>query len=76
MLFVQGSRDALGTPEELRPILATLEVAADLFVVDGGDHSFNVLKRTGMPQTRSDETVHDEIARWLRARLRGGVGGV
>jgi predicted alpha/beta-hydrolase family hydrolase len=75
MLFVQGSRDALGTPEELRPILDTLNAAADLFVVEGGDHSFKVLKRADVPQARIDETVQDEIARWLRERLRGGAGG-
>jgi hypothetical protein len=46
-----------------------------LFVVEGGDHSFKVLKRAGVPQARVDETVQDEIARWLRERLRGGAGG-
>jgi len=69
MLFVQGSRDALGTPEELRPILGKLKAATDLFVVEGGDHSFKVLKRSGVPQARIDASVQDEIARWLRARL-------
>ena len=29
MLFVQGSRDAFGTPEELAPILGTLKVGRD-----------------------------------------------
>lgn len=72
MLFVQGSRDALGTPEELRPILGKLKAPSDLFVVEGGDHSFKVLKGAGVPQARVDEAVQDEIARWLRERLRGG----
>jgi predicted alpha/beta-hydrolase family hydrolase len=38
MLFVQGSRDGFGTPDELRPIVESLP-AAELFVVEGGDHS-------------------------------------
>jgi predicted alpha/beta-hydrolase family hydrolase len=69
MLFVQGSRDAFGTPEELRAVLAALEVAADLRVVEDGDHSFKVPKRSGMSQDQVYEFVFDEIARWLRAKV-------
>ena len=42
MLFVQGSRDAFGTPSELAPVLAPLSPPATLHVVEGGDHSFKV----------------------------------
>ena len=35
------------TPDELRPILTELKAPADLYVVEGGDHSFKVLKRAG-----------------------------
>ena len=38
MLFVQGSRDAFGTPDELRPILHELAVPTELFEIEGGDH--------------------------------------
>jgi predicted alpha/beta-hydrolase family hydrolase len=48
MLFVQGSRDPFGTPDELRPILKELKAPTDLYVVEGGDHSFKVLKRAGI----------------------------
>src|SRR5262245_58096782 len=48
MLFVQGSHDAFGTPDELRAIFGELDVAADLFVVEGGDHSFKVPKRSAL----------------------------
>ena len=50
MLFVQGSRDPFGTPDELWPILKELQALADLYVVEGGDHSFKVLKRAGIAQ--------------------------
>src|SRR6516165_7680141 len=50
MLFVQGSRDAFGTPDELQPIIARLRPAAELYVVEGGDHSFKVPKRAGVGQ--------------------------
>lgn len=67
MLFVQGERDAFGTPDELRPILAKL-AAAGLHVVPGGDHSFKVPKRLGVAQEQVYETILDRIAEWLRAQ--------
>ncbi len=69
MLFVQGSRDAFGTPEELRAVLGGLEVAADLCVVEDGDHSFKVPKRSAAPQDQVYEFVLDEIVRWLRVKV-------
>jgi uncharacterized protein len=69
MLFVQGSRDAFGTPDELRPVIATLKAPADLYVVEGGDHSYKVAKRSGPPQEQVYESVLDEIERWLRRSL-------
>src|SRR5262249_23013534 len=50
MLFVQGARDAFGTPEELRPILAKLEAPAELLVIEEGDHSLKVPKAGGLTQ--------------------------
>jgi predicted alpha/beta-hydrolase family hydrolase len=68
MLFVQGSRDAFGTPDELRPILGKLK-SAELFEVAGGDHSFKVLKRAGVSQEDTYKMVLDRIDRWLRQNL-------
>ena len=65
MLFVQGARDALGTPEELYPILEPLEPRAELYVVEGGDHSFRVLKSAGVRQQDVDRGIHDQVAGWL-----------
>lgn len=56
MLFLQGTRDALADLTLLEPIVADLE--ASLHVVDGADHSFRVLRRSG----RTDEEVLDELA--------------
>jgi predicted alpha/beta-hydrolase family hydrolase len=68
MLFVQGSRDAFGTPAELQPIIARLDVPTDLYVVDGGDHSFRVPKSTGITQQEVFRAIQDRIAAWLRAQ--------
>jgi predicted alpha/beta-hydrolase family hydrolase len=69
MLFVQGERDTFGTPEELRPILGKLKVPVELHVVAGGDHSFKVLKRSGVAQEDTYKAVLDRIDQWLRATL-------
>src|ERR1700730_15375660 len=66
MSFVQGSRDAFGTPDELRLIIKELKVPADLDVVEGGDHSFKVLKREGVTQEDTYNPVIDRIELWLR----------
>jgi uncharacterized protein len=73
MLFVQGSRDAFGTPEELRPIIQNLKVRADLYVVEGGDHSFKVPKRNSPPQDSVYKGIFDQIESWLLRRVVDGA---
>jgi predicted alpha/beta-hydrolase family hydrolase len=65
MLFLQGERDAFGTPDELRPILAALSPSPTLVPVKGGDHSFAVPKRGGVPQEAIYETALLEISRFI-----------
>jgi predicted alpha/beta-hydrolase family hydrolase len=67
MLFVQGSRDAFGTPGELEPVLATLSPFATLRVVDGGDHSFKIGKKDPARQAALLSEAHRTIAEWARA---------
>ena len=66
MLFIQGSRDTFGTPDELRPIIKKLKAPADLYVVEGGDHSFKVLKCADIAQDDAYKAVLDRIELWLR----------
>ena len=42
VLIVQGERDTFGTPEELKPAIATMKTKVTLHVVAGGDHSLSV----------------------------------
>ena len=58
MLFLQGTRDKLAELDLLRPVVKKLDDRATLHEIDGGDHSFHVLKRSG----RTDEEVLDELA--------------
>jgi predicted alpha/beta-hydrolase family hydrolase len=63
LLFLQGSRDALADLKLLRPLCRRLGQRAELFVVDGGDHSFHMLKSA----KRSDDEV-------LNAAVEKAVG--
>jgi uncharacterized protein len=58
MLFLQGSRDSFADLKLLKPLCSRLGKRAELFVIDGGDHSFHMLKSSG----RSDDAVLDEAA--------------
>jgi hypothetical protein len=69
MLIVQGSRDVFGSPDELRPVIRDLKAPADLFVVEGGDHSFAVSKKAIPPQEQVYEVVLDRIEQWLRQKI-------
>jgi predicted alpha/beta-hydrolase family hydrolase len=70
MLFVQGARDAFGAPDELRPIITGLKAPADLCVIEGGDHSFKVPKRSGVQQQDVYHAIQDRIATWLRGAVK------
>jgi predicted alpha/beta-hydrolase family hydrolase len=67
MLFVQGARDAFGTEEEIRAVIKKLRLPATLYAVEGGDHSFKIPKRLGVPQQTVYETIMDKVAEWARA---------
>jgi uncharacterized protein len=76
MLFVQGSRDPFGTPDELRQVIESLKgnVArqgrAAIYEIEGGDHSFKVPKSSPVPQQQVYEDAQDEIVRWIKSKIR------
>jgi predicted alpha/beta-hydrolase family hydrolase len=65
MLFVQGEKDAFGTPEELAPILRGLAPPATVHAVALGDHSLKVPKKSGVAQADVYANVQNVIVRWL-----------
>ena len=70
MLFVQGSRDAFGTPEELRATIKKHHLPATLHIVEAGDHSLRVPKALGIPQAEVYASTLDAIAMWIQKVLR------
>ena len=59
MLFLQGTRDEFADLELLRPVVKRLGDRAALHLVESGDHSFKVPKKSG----RSEGDVMGELAR-------------
>ena len=70
MLFVQGSRDAFGTPDELRATIKKHRLPATLHIVEGGDHSLKVPKSLGIPQDKIYASTLDAIATWIQKAMR------
>lgn len=61
MLFLQGTRDDFADLELLRQVLARLGRRATLHLIEGGNHSFKVLKKSG----KSEADVMEELAQAL-----------
>ena len=58
MLFIQGTRDKLAEPVLLRQVCKGLRSRATSHLIDGADHGFHILARSG----RTDQDVVAEIA--------------
>src|SRR5213592_2628482 len=69
MLFLQGDRDDFADLKLLKPVVSGLGERATLHQVEGGDHSFHVLKRSG----RTDAEVMAELVETIVAWTAGIV---
>jgi len=65
MLFIQGSRDRLCNLDALERVLAPLPAPVTLHLIEEGDHSFKVPKRTGKTEQEVWGEIVDSIASWL-----------
>ena len=69
MLFVQGARDAFGTPEELRPVIKRIKAPVELCAIEDADHSLKVPKKASRSQTEVDALVLDTIVTWIQRKV-------
>jgi predicted alpha/beta-hydrolase family hydrolase len=67
MLFLQGSRDALAEVTLIEGVVKRLGRLATLHLVDGADHSFHVLARSGRNDREVMSEILDAFAGWARA---------
>lgn len=66
MLFLQGTRDDLADLDSIREVTAELP-NAELHIVEGADHSFHVLKRSGRTDAEVMSELVDRIATFVAA---------
>ena len=64
MLFLQGTRDDFADLKLLRPVIKRLGKRATLHLVEGGDHSFKVLKRSGRSEADLMTELVGAIVEW------------
>ena len=69
MLFLQGTRDKLADLTLLEPICKSLGARATLEQIEGGDHSFEMLKRSGISNTEVLMRIARFAANWIAGRL-------
>ena len=67
MLFLQGTRDKLADLGHLKPVIERLGPKATLHEVEGGDHSFAVLKKSGRTNDEALTEVLDTLVAWIDA---------
>jgi predicted alpha/beta-hydrolase family hydrolase len=73
MLFLQGTRDAFARLDLIQDVCRSLGSRATLHIVDGADHSFGVLKRTGCTPREVLDGLAETLARWARAQIGNPV---
>jgi predicted alpha/beta-hydrolase family hydrolase len=65
MLFLQGTRDQLADPQQLRPVISQLGTRATLKLFQDADHSFHVPARSGRTDRAVKGEMLDAIAVWI-----------
>jgi uncharacterized protein len=67
MLFLQGTRDSLAEVALIEPVVQRLGSHATLHLLDGADHSFHVLARSGRNDREVMNEILDTFAGWAGA---------
>ncbi len=67
MLFAHGPRDTLAEPAQFHAVTQALGPIATVLEIDGADHSFQVLKRSGRTDEDALGELLDGIAVWTQA---------
>jgi predicted alpha/beta-hydrolase family hydrolase len=69
-LIVQGTRDPFGGPDEVKEAVfeGDAKPPIEILPVEGGDHSFAVLKSSGRDQNAVHEEILDAVAGWIKKK--------
>lgn len=69
-LIIQGTRDPFGGPDEITEAIADAvpPPPIEVMTVEGGDHSFAVLKASGRDQDAVHAEIQDAVANWIAGK--------
>ena len=73
MLFLQGTRDPLADLTLMKAFANDLGGLATLKVIDGADHSFHVLVRSGRTDAQAMDEMLDAFAAWAGIVMENSV---
>ncbi|MGH9204907.1 MAG: alpha/beta family hydrolase, partial [Vicinamibacterales bacterium] len=69
-LIVQGTRDSFGGPDQIASALASTSGEGakriEVLRVEGGDHSFAVLKSSGRTQAEVHTEIQRDVVAWMK----------
>ena len=68
MLFLQGTRDSLADLDLITKVTASLGKKATLHTVEGADHAFHVLVRSGRTDAQVREELLETMTAWMTKR--------
>jgi uncharacterized protein len=71
MLFLQGTRDALATLDQLELLCKALGGRTTLKLFQDADHSFHVPARTGRKDSQVRSDMLDAFAAWIEVAIAG-----
>jgi predicted alpha/beta-hydrolase family hydrolase len=69
MLFLQGTRDQFAQLDLITAVCRRLAPRATLHLIDEGDHSFNVPKRSGRDFSSLIDELADTIVHWASSSI-------
>ena len=69
LLFLQGTRDEFAQLDLLQQVVTGLGDRATLHLIEEGDHSFNVPKRTGKTEADVMNELADTIQEWTATHV-------
>jgi hypothetical protein len=69
-LFLQGTRDALAEIGLTRQAIERLGARASITPIDGADHAFHVLARSGRTDADVLRQIADVLAAWIESVVR------
>ena len=70
MLFLQGTRDTLADLALMKEVTGELKDKSTMKIIEGGDHSFAVLKRSGRTHDEVMNEIVSSIESWSRTLLQ------